>query len=42
MNKQVPYSCAYFYQDLKVETEDEIQRVNGIILIGNYGEQIGP
>lgn len=40
--QEVPYSCMSFYQDLKEEAEDEIQRVNGIIFISNYGEQFGP
>lgn len=40
--KQVPYSCMSFYQDLRKEAEDEILRVNGIVFIINYGEQVGP
>lgn len=42
MNKQVPYSCMSFdhcmsfYQDLKEETEDEIQRVKGIVFNSNW------
>lgn len=31
----------FFYQDLKEEVEDEMQRVNRIVFTSNYGEQVG-